>query len=587
VGWRETLTTLKTQFEAQAARSTGLHHLMVEVADDERNKMMGPDWFVQEADLDGKRLKSGQAKSPWHVVNFSGMPWLQPHFRGVQPDEAMDGVADERIVRDKSDTPRAIFVPSRLLTSYLCGDATSSTAFLALAEAASGALTGADDFADCPFAEDMSDLFRIPRGGLRQVFGEVVDPPQQFMSRGWDAGVLLYPAGVLIDTPLAEQQPDASHWLLLLHRLAWRRVVGSPLRGQRLSWHENMTVPYEWVLNGAGDVGLPNIMREKFSQISTTSYYSTLGERNRPIDVNLASVFAIDLLLSNKPKAADCKVETVASIDYSQEPWHKLPMPTIVEAAESAASLKKRLVPRVVILTATTAERDTVLKHLEPLGDAGGITRLFHVKNTYFIGRLGKHSVVLCMCSMGASGPASSQIVAGEVVRLWRPSAIIMAGIAFGRTADRQRLGDVLISERIIAYEPERVGTEATIPRGHHFQAGAQLYNAFRNADVDWNFRDPNDVQCTPHFGAILSGDKLVDNPDFKSELFEKHPNAIGGEMEGIGVAACAQRENCEWILVKGICDWADGAKSDNHQSFAAAAAVSFVRHVLNQAGAI
>jgi len=48
MGWKETLETLRKQFEARATCSRGLHHLMVEVADDERDRMEGPDWFVRE-----------------------------------------------------------------------------------------------------------------------------------------------------------------------------------------------------------------------------------------------------------------------------------------------------------------------------------------------------------------------------------------------------------------------------------------------------------------------------------------------------------------------------------------------------------
>ena len=162
-----------------------------------------------------------------------------------------------------------------------------------------------------------------------------------------------------------------------------------------------------------------------------------------------------------------------------------------------------------------------------------------------------------------------------------------MVGIAFGRDSERQKIGDVLISERIIAYEPERVGSESTIPRGQQFLPGIRLYNSFRNADIDWSFRDPKGLPCALHFGPILSGEKLIDNPDFKSGLFEKHPNAIGGEMEGVGVTSCAEREKHEWILVKAICDWADGDKTDNHHGFAAASAVGFVQHVLGQPGAV
>ncbi len=60
--------------------------------------------------------------------------------------------------------------------------------------------------------------------------------------------------------------------------------------------------------------------------------------------------------------------------------------------------------------------------------------------------------------------------------------------------------------------------------------------------------------------------------------------------MEGAGLAAAAGRVNCEWALVKGICDWADGTKRnprrESDQEFAAAAAVSLIQHVFNQPGA-
>jgi hypothetical protein len=302
VGWRETLATLKSQFEAHAARSLGLHHMMVEVADDERDKMRGPDWFAREADLFGTNTASIPRTGPWQVAQFSGLPWLGPHFRKVQPEESLEGIPPERIVRDQSGTPRAVFVPMRLRSSYLCGDTNSSTGFLALAEATSRSLAGID-FDGCPFADETSEIFRKPRGGIRQVFGDITDPPRQFIAQGWDSGILLYHSGVLIETPLAEQHPDSAHWLLLLHQLAWRQVSGSPLQAQRLSWHENMTVPYEWVINREANVSVPTMIRETLAQMSTTSYYSVLGTREHPLDVNLASAFAIDLLLSTVPTA--------------------------------------------------------------------------------------------------------------------------------------------------------------------------------------------------------------------------------------------------------------------------------------------
>jgi nucleoside phosphorylase len=75
----------------------------------------------------------------------------------------------------------------------------------------------------------------------------------------------------------------------------------------------------------------------------------------------------------------------------------------------------------------------------------------------------------------------------------------------------------------------------------------------------------------------------LVDAEAFKASLLATYPQAIGGDMEGVGLAAAAVRQNVPWILVKAICDWADGNKHENHQALAAAAAVSLVHHVLSQ----
>ena len=53
--------------------------------------------------------------------------------------------------------------------------------------------------------------------------------------------------------------------------------------------------------------------------------------------------------------------------------------------------------------------------------------------------------------------------------------------------------------------------------------------------------------------------------------------------MEGHGAyAACDGR--CDVLLVKAICDWADGEKDDEAQPFAALAATSLCHHVLAQA---
>jgi hypothetical protein len=301
-------------------------------------------------------------------------------------------------------------------------------------------LTKAPGLAELELAADLADLFRVPRGGVRYIFGDVPNPPPHFIANGWQGGQLVYEHGVLIDVPIAESPPGIDHWLLLLHRLSWRRIPGSPLQGQRLAWHENTTVPYEWVVERDFDPGLPQQWRERFSQIPTTSYYSVLGDREHPLDVNLASAFAVDILLAARSGTnPSAKPKHVSRTDYTKESWYGRPLPPVGHGA--ARDLRKQVKPKIALMTATPTERDAVLKYLEPASGESQVYLAPRDNNTYFVGRLGQYPVVLCMCAMGASGRDAAQIVTGEVIRFWKPSALIMVGIAFGKDPERQRIG--------------------------------------------------------------------------------------------------------------------------------------------------
>jgi hypothetical protein len=85
-------------------------------------------------------------------------------------------------------------------------------------------------------------------------------------------------------------------------------------------------------------------------------------------------------------------------------------------------------------------------------------------------------------------------------------------------------------------------------------------------------------------FGVLLTGDKLVDKFDYREQLRTFEPEAIGGEMEGAGLYAACQDKKVDWILVKAICDWADGNQAqdkDARQRTAALNAANFVLHAL------
>ncbi len=188
------------------------------------------------------------------------------------------------------------------------------------------------------------------------------------------------------------------------------------------------------------------------------------------------------------------------------------------------------------------------------------------------LGKIGNYAVALVRCEAGASGRQGSQATLNVALPRLKPRAVIAVGIAFGSSRDKQSFKDVLISTRIIPYEPQRVGAERVDYRGPQPESGLVLrdrLNQLRETDSIAGVR--------VHLGPLLAGEKLLDNRAKTSQLFEQFRDAIGGEMEGAGIYAAADREGIEWIIIKGIVDFADGTKSDDYQASAAANACRVV----------
>ena len=134
-------------------------------------------------------------------------------------------------------------------------------------------------------------------------------------------------------------------------------------------------------------------------------------------------------------------------------------------------------------------------------------------------------------------------------------------------------------------YDSGKIQNGETKSDGVTTPAGRHLLSAFKHKESTWKHKI-NRKLAKCEFGVILSGDKVIDDKEFKQKLFAAHSRAIGGEMEGRGAYSACRRHNLnEWIIVKAICDWADGNKADDkvkRQSIAAKSAVSLLKHVFS-----
>ncbi len=158
-------------------------------------------------------------------------------------------------------------------------------------------------------------------------------------------------------------------------------------------------------------------------------------------------------------------------------------------------------------------------------------------------------------------------------IDVFQPRAIIAVGIAFGMDSKKQHIGDVLISEFIVPYELARVNQNGSItPRGPRPVASKHLTDWFHQVDAYLNKEDGVEY-AKRNFGGIFSGDKLIDNQDYRDQLAQMDSTAIGGEMEGTGLFHACEASKTDWIIVKAICDFADGNKGKNKEANQIAAA--------------
>ncbi|MCP4699239.1 MAG: hypothetical protein GY862_20675 [Gammaproteobacteria bacterium] len=236
--------------------------------------------------------------------------------------------------------------------------------------------------------------------------------------------------------------------------------------------------------------------------------------------------------------------------------------------------------PAVLIVTVAKVEARAVLNTFSKASGKACTRQAIGNKTYYSLGVHGGVPVVMVQSEMGSVTPGGALLTVRQAMQDLHPQAIIMCGIAFGLHPDKQQLGDILIAKQILSYESRKVDIlQGQIPRGDRTTVSERLLDRFRSGDINWQ------NAARTHFGLILSGEKLVNAPDLRDWFLKTEPEAIGGEMEGAGLYAAARDAKADWILVKAICDWADGSKNDDAQGVAANNAAQFVLHVLQAGG--
>ena len=192
----------------------------------------------------------------------------------------------------------------------------------------------------------------------------------------------------------------------------------------------------------------------------------------------------------------------------------------------------------VLIVTVTEVESRAVIEVFEKF--VGNKPKPKSIKDRFYfdLGVINNARVVLTQSEMGSGGLGASQQTVSKGIESLSPAAVIMVGIAFGVNEEKQKIGDILVTEQLRLYDLQRIGTKGNeakiILRGDKPHASPWLINHFKSANLLWQ-------GAKVRFGQVLTGEKLVDNIDFRDQLRYFEAEAIGGEMEGAGLYVACQ----------------------------------------------
>ena len=106
-----------------------------------------------------------------------------------------------------------------------------------------------------------------------------------------------------------------------------------------------------------------------------------------------------------------------------------------------------------------------------------------------------------------------------------------------GLNPDKVKLGDVVISEKLITYAPSKVTENGIEELGDRVPPSTKLGKLILNAADGWEapLQDPAELEVEVKRGALLSGPQLVDKNELREALIKRFPNGIAIEMEGEG----------------------------------------------------
>lgn len=184
-------------------------------------------------------------------------------------------------------------------------------------------------------------------------------------------------------------------------------------------------------------------------------------------------------------------------------------------------------------------------------------------------------------------GTESAAIAFRELVHEYQPAIVLLVGIA-GGVAPEVGIGDVVLSDQMIAYDGRREAEDGVHRRGQAQAVAAPLghrLNDFLTATPAVQHRGSGD-SFRLHHGPIGSGNVVVTDAgsEIRRWLAEVNEKVLAVETESAGVAQSFHESSGRtrgWLTVRGISDAADRHKRDDAHEMAARRAAEVMAMLL------
>ena len=199
-----------------------------------------------------------------------------------------------------------------------------------------------------------------------------------------------------------------------------------------------------------------------------------------------------------------------------------------------------------------------------------------------------EHRIITAQQSV--MGMNAATMLASKVIYSFRPKYLIICGIAAGLGDEAVAMyGDVIVPDMIWDYstgkyvgpdESEiRFGDVGFLPRPMAVHPDEEVMDIVRST-ID----DPEN-EFHVHVGPMACGSSVVANSNMvDKQIRVLYPHTVGLDMESYSICFAAQQCSApkpKALVVKSICDYANSAKSDKFQRFAAYTSSGYVKYLL------